>query len=137
MVVSAGVGQAQQPTVLLAFLTTSCAPCQAFWQMLADGAARAALGTEVVVVTPSASMENRRAVQRLTPPGLRAHMASGTWFAYGIARAPSFALVAAGPEGEVPLGPPGRVLGQASPQSPAELVALVRSWEAADKPSRP
>lgn len=115
---------------LLAFLTTTCAPCQQFWGMLADPDARAALGTKVVVVAPSPSMENRRRAQELTPPGVELHMGSETWFDYAVTQAGTFVLVHDAPDGRPPWEGPagGVVIGSAEPASPAELLDLVARW---------
>ena len=115
---------------LLAFLTTKCAPCQQFWEMLADPEARAALGTKVAVVTPSPSMENRRRAQELAPAGVELHMGSETWFDYAVTQAGTFVLVRDAPDGrpawEGPDG--GAVIGSAEPASSAELLDLVARW---------
>ncbi len=85
-----GAGEAGTTDTLLAFLTTSCAECQPFWEMLADPATSAALGAQVVVVTPSRGMEDERLARRLVPEGAHLHMGSETWFAYGVGRVCQF-----------------------------------------------
>jgi hypothetical protein len=116
---------------LLAFLTTSCAECGPFWGMLADDASRDALGSPVVVVTPSRAMENERLARQLVPAGAQLHMASETWFAYGVARAASFALVRTASGAPPPWVEIGKILGSANVGSPEELVRLVAAWRAA------
>jgi hypothetical protein len=116
---------------LLAFLTTSCAECQPFWEMLAAPATRADLGAQVAVVTPSRSMEDERLARRLVPEGVYLHMGSETWFAYGIGRAASFALVRSPRNGPAPWEELGKVLGAANVDAPEELVRLVKTWRAA------
>ena len=88
-----GAAETGTTDTLLAFLTTSCAECQPFWEMMAGSAAIDDLGAQLVVVTPSRSMENERLARRLVPEGVHLHMGSETWFEYGIGRAASFALV--------------------------------------------
>jgi hypothetical protein len=124
-------GEGGTTETLLAFLTTSCAECQPFWEMLADPATRAALGAQVVVVTPSRGMEDERLARRLVPEGARLHMGSETWFAYGIGRAASFALVRSPGSGPPPWEDAGKILGSANVEAPDELVRLVNAWRAA------
>jgi hypothetical protein len=119
---------------LLAFLTTSCASCQPFWEMMAEGPITSVLGSRLVVVTPSPSMEDERRARRLVPPGVHLHMGSGTWFDYGIGKAASFVLVRSSRDGPPPWLQPGRVLGAADVESPAELLERVRRWQAAAGP---
>jgi hypothetical protein len=113
---------------LLAFLTTTCAPCGPFWEMLATAAPSRELGVRMVVVTPSSSMEDERTARRLTPPGVLLHMGSETWFSYGVAQAGTFVLVRSPAGASVPWAQPGEVLGSATPQGPSEVEALVRRW---------
>jgi hypothetical protein len=116
---------------LLAFLTTSCAECQPFWEMMAGSAAIDDLGAQLVVVTPSRSMENERLARRLVPEGVHLHMGSETWFEYGIGRAASFALVRTPRGGRAPWEEVGKVLGAANVDAPEELFRLVKAWRAA------
>jgi hypothetical protein len=115
---------------LLAFLTTSCAECQPFWEMLADAKTRDDLGAPVAVVTPSRSMEDERLARRLVPDGAHLHMGSETWFEYGIGRAASFALVRSPSNGPPPWEEVGKVLGTANVETPEELIRLLRAWRA-------
>jgi hypothetical protein len=125
-----GASETGATETLLAFLTTSCAECQPFWEMLASPAARDELGAHVAVVTPSRSMEDERLARRLVPDGAHLHMGSETWFAYGIGRAASFALVRSPSNGPPPWEELGQILGSANVETPEELVRLVRSWRA-------
>jgi hypothetical protein len=127
----AGTAEAGTTETLLAFLTTTCAECQPFWEMLADAASRADLGAPVAVVTPSRSMEDERLARRLVPDGVHLHMGSETWFEYGIGRAASFALVRSPSDGLPPWEELGKILGAANVEAPEELVRLVRRWRAA------
>ena len=70
--------------------------------MLAGSATNVDLGAQLVVVTPSRSMEDERAARRLVPDGVHLHMGSETWFEYGIGRAASFALVRSPGTGPLP-----------------------------------
>lgn len=116
---------------LLAFLTTSCAECQPFWEMLAGAPSSEDLGAPVVVVTPSRSMEDERLAKQLVPEGVHLHMGSETWFEYGIGRAASFALVTSPRGGPPPWEEAGKILGAANVESPEELARLVRAWRSA------
>jgi hypothetical protein len=127
----AGAAEAGTTDTLLAFLTTSCAECQPFWEMMAGSATIDDLGAQLVVVTPSRSMENERLARRLVPDGVHLHMGSETWFEYGIGRAASFALVRSPRGGPPPWEEVGKVLGAANVEAPEELVRLVKAWRAA------
>ena len=126
-----GAAEAGTTEALLAFLTTSCAECQPFWEMLAGPAISEDLGAQVVVVTPSRAMEDERLARRLVPEGAHLHMGSETWFEYGIGRAASFALVRTPRDGPPPWQEVGKILGAANVEAPEELVRLVRAWRAA------
>jgi hypothetical protein len=132
MLWSLSVKDGQQGHTLLAFLTTSCAPCFPFWKMLSAPSPETTFGVRVVVITPSSSMESERAVAQLTPAGTQVHMSSSTWFAFGVSKAPSFVLVQSLDEEGDPWDGHARVLGQASVDLPGELADLVRSWQAED-----
>ncbi len=126
-----GTAEAGTTDTLLAFLTTSCAECQPFWEMMARSAAIDDLGTQLVVVTPSRSMENERLARSLVPEGVHLHMGSETWFEYGIGRAASFALVRSRRGGPAPWEEVGKILGAANVEAPEELVRLLKAWRAA------
>jgi hypothetical protein len=90
---------------LVAFLTSSCAPCQALWPGLSErGISEPGLsdgglaigGARLVIVTPDPSMESRRRIAELAPAGADVVMSSRAWFDYGVAEAPWFALVVDG-----------------------------------------
>ncbi len=123
-----GGAEAATTDTLLAFLTTSCAECQPFWEMMAGSASIDDLGAQLVVVTPSRSMENERLARRLVPEGVHLHMGSETWFEYGIGRAASFALVRSPRGGPPPWEEVGMVLGAANVDTPEDLVRLVKAW---------
>lgn len=116
---------------LLAFLTTSCASCKPFWEMMAAPGFSSSLGARLVVVTPSRSMENERRAQALLPEGAYLHMGSETWFEYGVATSASFVLVRSERGGPEPWQQAGEVLGSATARDPEELMELVRRWQSA------
>jgi hypothetical protein len=113
---------------LLAFLTTTCAPCAPFWERLAASPPGRDRGIRLAVVTPSPSMEDESEARRLTPPGVVLHMASETWFAYGAGRAGTVALVRTLPGSPPAWEQVGEVIGSAVPDSPAEIDDLIASW---------
>lgn len=115
---------------LLAFLTTSCASCGPFWEMLADPAFTRTWRGRLVVVTPSRSMEDERRAHELVPDGVQLHMGSETWFEYGIGKAASFVLVRTERDGAKPWQRAGQILGSSSADGPAELVELLDRWRA-------
>jgi hypothetical protein len=102
--------------------------------MMADTSFTSVLGTRLVVVTPSRSMEDERRAKRLVPPGVHLHMGSETWFAYGVGKAASFVLVRSPNDGPPPWQQAGHVLGAADVESPEQLLDRMRSWKAAASP---
>lgn len=113
---------------LLAFLTTTCASCQGWWQSLATAPPGRELGIQLAIVTPSPSMEDEGLARQLAPAAAHLHMGSETWFAYGVGQAGTFVLVRSAP-GEPPawLGA-GEVLGAAHPEGPEAVQELLRRW---------
>jgi hypothetical protein len=77
--------------VALLFLTSSCAPCQAFWAGEVP-----VPDLPVVLVTPSPSTESRRQVARLSAPDARVIMSSEAWHAYEVTLAPWLVVVQGG-----------------------------------------
>ena len=75
-------------------------------------------------------MEDERLARLLVPDGAHLHMGSETWFAYGVGRAASFALVRSPSNGPPPWQELGQILGSANVETPKELFRLVRSWRA-------
>lgn len=79
----------------LLFLTTSCLDCRLVWTALAATPGQPTDST-VVIVTPSASTENARAVAALAPPHVPVLMASEVWPAYAVTGAPWCVVVVDG-----------------------------------------
>jgi hypothetical protein len=125
------VADAGTVDTLLAFLTTTCASCKPFWEMMAAPGFAAALGARLVVVTPSRSMEDERRARELLPDGAYLHMGSETWFEYGVGTSASFVLVRTSPGDPEPWAHGGQVLGSASGKGPDEVLGLVKRWQAA------
>lgn len=67
------------------FLTSSCRPCQAVWELLGEAGA---LPGRLAVVTPGPATESRRRVAAMAPAGPTVVMSDQTWLAYGPGPAP-------------------------------------------------
>ena len=92
MVVDTGSGSG----LVVAFLTSSCRPCQWFWKTPAAGAVVVDERPAVVIVTPDPTTEDRREVARLAPPAVPVVMSSDTWFRWGVWGSPFFVVVVGG-----------------------------------------
>lgn len=111
---------------VLAFLSTGCATCAAFWDALArPGAADSAgAGTRVVIVTMGPEDESESAVQELAPPAVATVMSSTAWTDYRIPASPFFLRVS---------GPTAEVVGEGSGQSWDQVLRLLARSEADSK----
>jgi hypothetical protein len=78
---------------LLAFLTSGCSTCAAFWEAFADPRTRLPEGVELLVVTKDASHESPVRLRELAPPGVRVVMSSRTWLDYDVPASPYFVHV--------------------------------------------
>jgi hypothetical protein len=81
--------------LLLFFLTSSCYGCRPLWEGFGSWRDEA-VGGRVVLVTPSPSTEDARAVGELAPARVSVVMSSDAWHAYGVTSAPWFVKVAGG-----------------------------------------
>ena len=116
---------------LLIFLTTSCKPCEPFWGVTPVYSGVRDLVGNLVIITPSAAMEDEMKARALVPSGAKLVMNSGMWFDYGVSQAGTVVLTRSRP-GEPPAWEvAAQVLGQARPEGPWALVDLVRGWLAA------
>lgn len=77
---------------LVAFLTTGCATCAAFWSAFADGI-RLPADTRLVIVTKGGNEESPADVAAMAPPGVVTISSSQAWDDYQIPVAPYFVLV--------------------------------------------
>ncbi len=77
---------------LLAFLTTGCSTCAAFWNAFADGV-RLPGDTRLVIVTKGGNEESPADVAALAPAGVVTLASSEAWDDYRIPVAPYFVLV--------------------------------------------
>jgi hypothetical protein len=79
------VAGARHDTVL-AFLSSGCTTCQAFWEQL--GAAGLPTGTRLVIVTRGDDVESPVAVADVAPPDVAVVMSSAAWTDYEVPGSP-------------------------------------------------
>jgi hypothetical protein len=78
---------------LLAFLTSGCSTCAAFWEAFADPRTRLPEGVGLLVVTKDASHESPVRLRELAPSGVRVVMSSRAWVDYDVPASPYFVHV--------------------------------------------
>jgi hypothetical protein len=83
---------------VLAFLSSGCTTCHAFWDELRGIAP--AQGTRIVVVTKGVEAESRAAVADVAPPHLTVVMSSRAWTDYEVPGSP-YVVHVDGPSGRV------------------------------------
>jgi hypothetical protein len=83
---------------LLAFLSSGCSTCAAFWAGLHE--ARLPAGVQPVVVTRGADRERVGRLRELAPPGVAVVMSSQAWADYAVPGSPYFVLVDGAIRGE-------------------------------------
>ena len=76
---------------LLAFLSTGCTSCAAFWEKLGDTRPAPALRT--VIVTRGPDREQPAKLRKLAPDTIPVVMSSEAWEGYGVPGTPYFVLV--------------------------------------------
>ncbi len=114
--VAIGIVGAQQHT-LVAFLSSGCLTCQAFWRAFArPDRLGLADDTRVVIVTKGADEESESAVSDLAPVGVPVVMSSAAWSDYGVPGSPYFVHVD---------GPAGRVVGEGAATSWEQVASLL------------
>jgi hypothetical protein len=125
--IAVGVVGADGPT-LLAFLTSGCLTCEAFWGAFADPARRVLPGgTRLVVVTKGPEHESVSRVRELAADHVDVLMSSEAWDDYDVPVAPYFVHVD---------GPAGEVRGEGAAQTWDQLVGLLeRALADADAPA--
>jgi len=103
---------------VLAFLSTGCGTCGAFWEALAspEGVQLPGADTRLVIVTNGPEAESPAAVADLTPPGVVTVMSSEAWDDYDVPVSPYFVLVD---------GPSARVVGEGAGTSWEQVVDLL------------
>jgi hypothetical protein len=112
--VKIGVLDTPHPT-LLAFLTTGCATCSAFWESFREDIALPG-GARLVIVTKGREAESEASVLSVAPPAATTVMSTGAWDHYRVPVAPYFILVD---------GPTGRVAGEGAAATWRQLLALM------------
>jgi hypothetical protein len=101
--------------VLLAFLSSGCDTCQAFWQTLrAD--TELPDGAELVIVTGDADRESESLLRRLAPSGVPLVMSSQAWSDYEVPGSPHFVYVD---------GATATVVGEGTAVSFAQLTSML------------
>ena len=90
---SIGVSLTTGTPVLLAFLSSGCLTCQAFWTAFDDPQIRVPGGARLVVVTKSLSEESPSALASRAPRELTLLTSSAAWEAFGVPGSPYFVLV--------------------------------------------
>lgn len=93
-----GVSTTTSAPTLLAFLSSGCATCAAFWEGLSDR--RVAPHVQSVIVTRSADRERPSRLRSLAHPGVPVVMSSQAWEDYGVPGSPYFVLVDGAVQGE-------------------------------------
>jgi hypothetical protein len=83
---------------LLAFLTSGCATCAAFWEALGED--RLPPGVHTMIVTRDADRERPARLRALAPEGIPVVMSSQAWTDYDVPGTPYFVLVDGGIRGE-------------------------------------
>jgi hypothetical protein len=101
------------PPTLLAFLSSGCTACQAFWAGFAAGEELPG-GVRLVVVTEDGSRESPSRLRRLAPPETPVVLSSAAWADYAVPASPYFVLATA-----------GRVRGEGSAEAWPQLSSLV------------
>ncbi len=112
--VAVGVSDDERRT-LIAFLSTGCGTCAAFWDELnGPGGAQLPATTRLVVVTKGENDESISALRRIAPQDALVVMSSEAWTDYEVPGSPYFLLVEA-----------GRVSGEGSGSTWSQVRALL------------
>jgi hypothetical protein len=87
------VATATSGLTLLAFLSSGCLSCAAFWTALGDPVQRATLRARVVVVTKGPELETPDGIAAKAPAGTTVVMSTAAWRDYEVPGSPFFVLV--------------------------------------------
>ncbi|MDH3426025.1 MAG: hypothetical protein OEM22_05060 [Acidimicrobiia bacterium] len=90
--VSVSPAGSDRPT-LLAFMSSGCSVCAAFWSDFAEGVTLPGTGTRLVIVTKGPEAESESSVAALAPAGVTTVMSSQAWDDYAVPMSPYFVLV--------------------------------------------
>ena len=122
---SIGVSLTAGTPVLLAFLSSGCTTCQAFWTAFDDPQLRVPGDARLVVVTKSLSEESPSALASRAPQALTLITSSAVWEAFSVPGSPYFVLV----DGA------GRIVGEGSAATwPAVATLMDQAHADAGKP---
>jgi hypothetical protein len=110
--IAARVVGVEHDTVLV-FLSSGCTTCLGFWEDLASP--QLPDGTRLLIVTRGVEEESPSAVLELAPPGATVIMSSSAWDELRVPGSP-FVVLAHGPS--------GRVVGEGTAESWAQVLAL-------------
>jgi len=105
-----------QGSTLLAFLSSGCLGCGAFWEAL-GALPEVPGGARVVIVTKDTELESPSKLLELAPDEVPLVMSTQAWDRYGVAGSPYFVLVD---------GPSGRVAGEGTATSWPQVASLLR-----------
>jgi hypothetical protein len=103
-------------STLLAFLSSGCLSCGAFWEAFGSGV-EVPGDARVVIVTKDTAFESPSKLLELAPEGVPLVMSSDAWERYGVGGSPYFVLVD---------GPSGRVRGEGTATSWPQVASLLR-----------
>ncbi len=116
--VSIAVAGAQHLT-LLAFLSSGCGSCLAFWDVFRDGGPVEVPGdARLVCVSKDPGEESIASIRRLAPRDIPTVMSSAAWADYDVPVAPFFVLVA---------GESGEVIGEGAANEWGQVQALLHT----------
>lgn len=107
-----------QHDTLVAFLSSGCLTCSAFWTAFADPGLELPGGTRLVVVTRGPEAESASALREMVPAGVPVVMSTSTWEAYDVPGSPYFVHVE---------GSGGRVLGEGTASGWPQVAQLLRT----------
>lgn len=113
--VSLAVAGVAHPT-LVAFLSSGCATCAAFWETFARGAPETPGGARLVIVTRGPDQESASRLAKFAPSGVPVVMSSAAWQDYDVPTAPYFAYVD---------GPTARVVGEGAGMTWDQVTSLI------------
>lgn len=104
----------RNPT-LVAFLSTGCASCQAFWSSMSTGQPLPLPDARIVIVTKGSDGESPSKVRGLAPIGVDVLMSSEVWDSFKVPMTPHFML----------LDSDGRVVGEGSALNWEQLTGML------------
>jgi len=113
--VSIAVVGVAHPT-LVAFLTSGCSTCAAFWEAFAGGAPEIPGGARLVIVTHGPDQESASRLVKFAPPDIPVVMSSAAWKDYDVPTAPYFAYVD---------GPTAQVVGEGAGMTWDQVTSLI------------